>query len=134
MLYNSGTELKLIDVQITEAIRRYGISDKTTSVLVVHISDAGLSSSAVQEKLIRVVDGTLLPLASLQDFTDWTRIKKVSCYQTISMQRGLRINIHQYYKLDQEKALIAARDDLSKQHAVIDNIVVSSVAMKSVMG
>ncbi|KAK0226974.1 kinase binding protein CGI-121-domain-containing protein [Armillaria nabsnona] len=100
---------------ITEAIRRYGISDKTTSVLVVHISDAGLSSSAVQEKLIRVVDGTLLPLASLQDFTDWTRIKK-------------------YYKLDQEKALIATRDDLSKQHAVIDNIVVSSVAMKSVMG
>ncbi|PBL01808.1 hypothetical protein ARMGADRAFT_1023222 [Armillaria gallica] len=104
MLYNSGTELKLIDVQITEAIRRYGISDKTTSVLVVHISDAGLSSSAVQEKLIRVVDGTLLPLASLPDFTDWTRIKK-------------------YYKLDQEKALIATKDDPSKQHAVIDNIV-----------
>ncbi|KAK0191588.1 kinase binding protein CGI-121-domain-containing protein [Armillaria mellea] len=99
---------------ITEAIRRYGISDKTTSVLVVHISDIG-QSSAVQEKLARVVDGTLLPLASLQNFTDWTRIKK-------------------YHKLDQEKAVIVTKDDLSKQHAVIDNIVVSSVAMKSVMG
>ncbi|KAK0479913.1 CGI-121-domain-containing protein [Armillaria luteobubalina] len=100
---------------ITEAIRRYGISDKTTSVFVVHISDAGLSSSAVQEKLTRVVDGTLLPLTSLQNFTDWTRIKK-------------------YHRLDQEKALIATKDDLSNQHAVINNIVVSSVAMKSVMG
>ncbi|KAG7446146.1 uncharacterized protein BT62DRAFT_932512 [Guyanagaster necrorhizus] len=57
----------------------------------------------------------MLPLSSLQNFTDWTTIKK-------------------YYKLDQEKALIATRDDLSKQHAVIDDIVVSSVAMKSVMG
>ncbi len=39
----------------------------------------------------------------------------------------------QYYKLNAEPALVSLKEDISKQHAVIDNIVVSSVAMKSVM-
>ncbi|KAF9048293.1 CGI-121-domain-containing protein [Hymenopellis radicata] len=99
---------------ITEAIRRYGISDDTKALLVVHICDKSISSAQVQSKLDKVIDGTLVPLDSLQNLTDWSRIQK-------------------YYKLNAEPVLVSLKGDLSKQHAVIDNIVVSSVAMKSVM-
>ena len=39
----------------------------------------------------------------------------------------------QYHKLDNEPAIRLAQHDLLKERHVIDNIVTSSVAMKSVM-
>ena len=39
----------------------------------------------------------------------------------------------QYNKLNNEAALQAAGTDVSRQHAIIDEIVTSSVAMKSVV-
>lgn len=40
----------------------------------------------------------------------------------------------QYYKLNDEAAIKALNADIPNQHALIDNIIVSAVAMKSVMG
>ena len=40
----------------------------------------------------------------------------------------------QYHKLNAEPAIKEAACDRGREHAIIDNIVVSSVAMKSVMG
>lgn len=39
----------------------------------------------------------------------------------------------QYYKLNSEPAVKETGNDANREHAVIDNIVISSVAMKSVM-
>jgi hypothetical protein len=39
----------------------------------------------------------------------------------------------QYHKLNTEPAIKEAVDDPGREHAIVDNIVVSTVAMKSVM-
>ncbi|KIY69039.1 CGI-121-domain-containing protein [Cylindrobasidium torrendii FP15055 ss-10] len=100
---------------ITEAIRRYGISDSTKSLLVVHIAPKSQSAEDLKAKLQRIVDGTLVPASTLAGITDWAKVKK-------------------YYKLNNDPALTATKTDEEEQHAVIDNIVTSSVAMKSVTG
>ncbi|KAF8920718.1 kinase binding protein CGI-121-domain-containing protein [Mucidula mucida] len=81
---------------ITEAIRRYGISDDTKALLVVHICDKSTPSAQVQSKLDKVIDGTLVPLESLQNLTDWSRIQK-------------------YYKLNAEPALFCGHE---KRHGL----------------
>ncbi|THV07436.1 CGI-121-domain-containing protein [Dendrothele bispora CBS 962.96] len=96
---------------ITEAIRRYGVSDSTKSLLIAHITDKSKSSSAIEEKLNKVVDGTMVSFKELDAITDWDRIKK-------------------YYKLEKESKEKGA---IQSQRSFIDNVVVSSVAMKTVM-
>ncbi|KIY45147.1 CGI-121-domain-containing protein [Fistulina hepatica ATCC 64428] len=89
---------------ISEALRRYGVSDTTTALLVVRIcgrSDVGANAMRMQAEA--VVQGDLVPLSHLAELTDWA-----------------------YHKLNNEPSV---GDD----HAVIDNIVVSTVAVKSVM-
>ncbi|KAJ6620735.1 kinase binding protein CGI-121-domain-containing protein [Mycena sp. CBHHK59/15] len=83
---------------ISEAMRRYGVSDTTTSLIVVRVAD-------IQKKMDIIVKGNKSPFTALQTLTDWPAIKK-------------------YHKLGNEVAI---------NRAVINNIVVSSVAMKSVM-
>ncbi|KAI0759741.1 CGI-121-domain-containing protein [Trametes elegans] len=97
---------------ISEAIRRYGVSDGTTSLIVVRVTSPGLKDV---EKLMRsVVEGTLSPLEELSRITDWASIKK-------------------YYKLNGEPAVQEASKDPAREHFIVDEIVTSSVAMKSVM-
>ncbi|KAI0640525.1 CGI-121-domain-containing protein [Trametes meyenii] len=97
---------------ITEAIRRYGVADATTSLIVVRITSPGLDN--VEERMGAVVDGTLSSLGQLADITDWASIKK-------------------YYKLNGEPAVKEAAKDPRREKTIIDEIVTSSVAMKSVM-
>ncbi|KAF5367375.1 hypothetical protein D9758_003699 [Tetrapyrgos nigripes] len=96
---------------ITEAIRRYGVSDTTKSLLVVHITNQSLSLESVEKKMKGIVSGDMLPFGELGGITDWDRVKK-------------------YYKLDKE---VKDRGDAIAQRAFTDNVVISSVAMKSVM-
>ncbi|KZT21228.1 CGI-121-domain-containing protein [Neolentinus lepideus HHB14362 ss-1] len=98
---------------ISEAIRRYGVSDGCTSLLVIRIDSSELQD--VEAKMGSVVSGQLVPLTQLGTLTDWAAVKK-------------------YHKLNQEAAIKAASGDIQKEHDVVDNIVVSSVAIKSVMG
>ncbi|KAF8806962.1 CGI-121-domain-containing protein [Phlegmacium glaucopus] len=94
---------------ITEAIRRYGISKGNVDVIVVKIGSSELSPAAVEGNMKEVIDGTIVPLLELENVTDWSSVKK-------------------YHKLNGEAAIKG-----SKEREIIDNIVVSSVAMKSVM-
>ncbi|KAF9076693.1 kinase binding protein CGI-121-domain-containing protein [Rhodocollybia butyracea] len=94
---------------ITEAIRRYGVSDKSESLLVVQITDSSASVSDVEIKMKEVVDGTVVPFGELATITEWDRVKK-------------------YHKLDKE-----VRGKGEETRSFIDNIVISSVAMKSVI-
>jgi len=94
---------------ITEAIRRYGISKGNVDVIGVKIGSSKLSPAEVEGKMKEVIDGTLVPLVELGDVTDWSAVKK-------------------YHKLNGEAAIKGSRE-----HEIIDNIVVSSVAMKSIM-
>ncbi len=63
--------------QITEAIRRYGVSALLTDLLVVRIDSPKLTQNSAQEKMSKTVKGDLVPLSELKDVTDWTTIKKV---------------------------------------------------------
>ena len=60
--------------QISEAIRRYGLADNTSSLIVVRITSPDLGS--VKELMSSVVSGTLSPLEELSNITDWASVKK----------------------------------------------------------
>ncbi|KAF8351741.1 CGI-121-domain-containing protein [Amanita rubescens] len=105
---------------ISEAIRRYGLpsnsssnsnSSDSTALLVVRVCGSELSVAEAQEKMARVVQGTLVPLDTLGSLTDWATIKK-------------------YHKLNNE-SWTKNISDVGERQAV-DNIVISTVAMKSV--
>lgn len=63
-------------LQITEALRRYGVSDSSTSLFVVRVASPDLPD--VPEKMHAVVNGTIVSLSDLSTLTDWAAIKKVS--------------------------------------------------------
>ncbi|EIW62280.1 CGI-121-domain-containing protein [Trametes versicolor FP-101664 SS1] len=100
---------------ITEAIRRYGVADATKSLIVVRICSPDLDREDVKGQMQKVVEGTLVSLEELSNITDWASIKK-------------------YYKLNGEAAVKAAAKDAARERAIVNEIVTSSVAMKSVMG
>ncbi|KAH9853321.1 CGI-121-domain-containing protein [Lenzites betulinus] len=98
---------------ITEAIRRYGVSDASTALIVVRISSPDLED--VETQMNAVVEGTLVPLDDLAQITDWASVKK-------------------YYKLNGEPTVKEAAKDPIRERKIVNEIVTSSVAMKSVMG
>ncbi|RDX44704.1 CGI-121-domain-containing protein [Lentinus brumalis] len=97
---------------ISEAIRRYGVADTTAALIVVRICSPELEN--VEQLMRTVVSGKLSPLDGLADITDWSSVKK-------------------YYKLNGEPALKAVAKDPARERALVEEIVTSSVAMKSVM-
>ncbi|KAJ7725362.1 kinase binding protein CGI-121-domain-containing protein [Mycena metata] len=100
---------------ISEAMRRYGVSDTTTALIVVRICGPELSAEHVERDMDAVVKGTKVSFAHLKELTDWAAVKK-------------------YYKLANEVGIRDAKNDAEREHVLVDGIVVSSVAMKSVMG
>lgn len=66
--------------QITEALRRYGVSDGTTSLFVVRVASPELQD--VQSKMLAVVDGVISPLSKLASLTDWSAIRKVRAHSS----------------------------------------------------
>ncbi|KIK93849.1 hypothetical protein PAXRUDRAFT_33830 [Paxillus rubicundulus Ve08.2h10] len=97
---------------ITEAIRRYGVSDTSTDLIVVCVATSDIPD--VSQKMRDVVEGELDSLANVFQLTDWSSVKK-------------------HYKLNTEVAVKDAAGDATKERTVVDSIVVSSVAMKSAM-
>jgi len=61
------------------------------------------------------VHGVLTPLNALMDITDWSSVRK-------------------YYKLNTEPAVAALEKDSTMQKAVVNELVTSFVAMKTVSG
>jgi len=86
------------------------------------------SPVAVEVKMKEVIDGTLEPLAELENVTDWSSIKKVYVVNFCPFKSLFTYFFLKYHKLNGEAAIKG-----SKEREIIDNIVVSSVAMKSVM-
>ena len=118
--------------QITEAIRRYGVADTTTALIVVRICSPNLQD--IEQRMSVVVSGMLSPLETLADITDWASVKKVC---RVCGQSGMRPGteaILQYHKLNGEPALKAVAKDPARERVMVEEIVTSSVAMKSVMG
>ncbi|KAH9056401.1 CGI-121-domain-containing protein [Lactarius vividus] len=98
---------------ITEALRRYGVSDNSTALFVVRIEP--LTSMDVMSRMSAIVEGTIVPTSALAGLTDWVTVKK-------------------YNKLGGDPFIKEIRNDPAHEHRLIDNIVVSFVAMKSVSG
>ncbi|KAI9466554.1 CGI-121-domain-containing protein [Lactarius psammicola] len=98
---------------ITEALRRYGVTDDCTALFVVRIDP--LASLDVRSRMSAVVEGTLVTMSELAGLTDWVAVKK-------------------YNKLGGDPIIKEIQNDPAREHRLIDNIVVSFVAMKSVSG
>jgi hypothetical protein len=63
------------NLQITEAIKRYGVSDATTALFVVSISP--LDELETEVKMKSVVAGDLVPLGNHARLTNWSVVRKV---------------------------------------------------------
>lgn len=116
-------------MQITEAIRRYGVSDTCTALFVVRVASPDITD--IEDKIHAVVSGTLSSVSDLKRLTDWASVKKVLTLpfrSTICTEMVL-----QYHKLNTEVAVKEAAGDSAREHEIVDNIVISSVAMKSVV-
>ncbi|TDL14659.1 CGI-121-domain-containing protein [Rickenella mellea] len=97
---------------ITEALRRFGISDSSTAIVVARVGPQS-DRSVIEEQMREVIQGRLVPL-DLHNLTDWSAIKK-------------------YYKLNTDPVIVAQGQNLNRQRTTIDELVTSFVAMKSVM-
>ncbi|KAH8824815.1 kinase binding protein CGI-121-domain-containing protein [Flagelloscypha sp. PMI_526] len=99
---------------ISEAIRRYGVSEDTTSLLVIRLDPL---TTSVPEEVHRLMDaavsGQIVPLSQLSEITDWAAVKK-------------------YGKLNTDPAILSTKGSIDLERTVVDKIVTSTVAMKSV--
>jgi EKC/KEOPS complex subunit CGI121/TPRKB len=80
-----------------------------------------------------IVRGHIVPFQALGRMTDWLVIKKVCSDRSLVNTTSKISSSFQHYKLDSELALKEVQGNLDRERFIIDNIVVSSVAMKSVM-
>lgn len=84
--FNMHRDLSIL-LKITEAIRRYGVSDSTTALFVARVTDPKtLSPEDAQVKMDAVVDGKVTAFNALEQLTDWAAVRKVcqplSCFPT----------------------------------------------------
>ncbi|KAF8516673.1 kinase binding protein CGI-121-domain-containing protein, partial [Gautieria morchelliformis] len=98
---------------ISEAIKRFGISDTSQALLVVRVCAPSLTLDDFESKIGLVLKGDLLPLSSLEQITDWTLVRK-------------------YYKLSPDPSVQASLQSQPEHRAYMDQLVISCVAMKSV--
>ena len=80
-----------------------------------------------------VVEGDLIVLDRLKEITDWSSIRKVCQVQGSAHICSSQNDFSQYYKLNNDTAVSALQKNPARQNAVVDELVTSFVAMKSVM-
>lgn len=76
------------------------------------------------------VEGTQMPLSELGGLTDWVAVKKVG--ESCASLACTHFTHLQYNKLNGDPVIRESQNDPTREHHLIDNIVVSLVAMKSV--
>lgn len=77
-----------------------------------------------------VVDGTQVPVSQLSSLTDWVAVKRVGGpFSSPIYAQSMR---WQYNKLNLDPVIREAQNDPTHEHHLIDNIVISLVAMKSI--
>lgn len=62
--------------QITEALRRFGVSDTSVSLIVVRVGPQ-MDAGSVEQQMKGVINGTLTSMEELSGVTDWSALKKV---------------------------------------------------------
>ncbi|OWT36201.1 protein CGI121 [Cryptococcus neoformans] len=110
--HNLHSELLLLlspNNNITDSIRRHGVSDSTTNLAVVKFGKRGDKVEEVYEAMKNVVEGELIGWERVSEGTDWVRVDKI-------------------YKLNELNALKTA-DMIEKKRAAV----VSTVAVKNVI-
>ncbi|CAE6464780.1 unnamed protein product [Rhizoctonia solani] len=107
---------------ISESIKRFGISDSSKSVFVVRVTSPELSVENILGSMKAAIQGEEVPIEALSEITDWPLVCK-------------------YYKVSNDPAVVeltkGSKEESQKfseeAKAAINEIVVSSVAMKNVM-
>ncbi|ODN74024.1 EKC/KEOPS complex subunit CGI121 [Cryptococcus amylolentus CBS 6039] len=110
--HNLHSEILLLlspNNNISDSIRRHGLSEKTTRLAVVKFGKRGQSSEEVWKAMEDVVDGELVGLERVGEGVDWGKVDKV-------------------YKLSELNAL-KTPDVIEKKKAAV----VSTVAVKNVI-
>lgn len=101
----------------------------TTDLIVMHI--ASWEREDVLERMRKVVDGELDLVANIYQVTDWQSVIKAS--DPCSLVPSTWLNVDQDYKIDTDSVYKDFTGGTPEERAIIDNIVISSVAMKSIM-
>jgi len=99
---------------ITEALRRFGISKDTKTLILIQVLNETekVDASRAESSMKDLVKGSLVPLAQISECTDWARVRKV-------------------YKVNEDAVIKGAADERTLRFHV-DAIVTSMVATKTV--
>ncbi|KAG8901426.1 hypothetical protein FRB99_005314 [Tulasnella sp. 403] len=116
---------------ITESIKRFGVSESSTTLIVVRIGNAtpsedesALRSTEAVVKLIEeVVEGEWTSLDALPETTDWSLVQKYYKMQTDPILA----------KFQQKGNTTLSPDSEAMRNKIINEIAISAVAMKSVL-
>jgi EKC/KEOPS complex subunit CGI121/TPRKB len=106
--------------QIGDSIRRFGVSDSSTRLVVVRVADSSkedFSPTTVEALMKSVVEGDLVKLSQLPEFCDRARLRKVDISTTALLRLTRTV---QYYKIPE-----------GMSNELGDEIVVSTVASKA---
>ncbi|CAG7850730.1 SubName: Full=Related to ERG20-Farnesyl-pyrophosphate synthetase {ECO:0000313/EMBL:CCA68513.1} [Serendipita indica DSM 11827] len=114
---------------ISEAIRRFGVTESSTDIVVLRVfKDSEPRSIDVRKDMEKVVEGQIAPLEDLP--TDWAALKKARPSTLLLLLHKL-MSLFQYYKLGSDTALVQA-DSEEAQRRAVDRIVINTIAIKSV--
>lgn len=118
----------LFPFQITDAIKKFGLDPTSSSLVLVKICDLETdinrqASDALHDLALKLVDGQLMPLGDIQTTTtNWKEVRKV-------------------YKLNEDRAIkqldikvMQGTAHAQELHELIDQLVISTVALKTVAG
>jgi len=100
------------NLKITEALRRYGISNTSTDVIVVRIDTTDATALDIESKAKSVIKGRLASLDELSAVTDWNSIKKASFHSVaISGAKLLLVLQAKHRARDQRRRTISSTDN-----------------------
>ena len=83
--------LTLAIQQITEALRRFGVSDQCKDLLVIRIGPPHVRQGEIEQQMKNVVAGELSSMEKLRGVTDWGLVKKASNW---NREKSLGLTYH----------------------------------------
>ncbi|KAG8995770.1 hypothetical protein FRB95_013371 [Tulasnella sp. JGI-2019a] len=120
---------------ISESIKRFGVGNSSTSVIVVRVGDINpldpkgprLSATEITQMMKAVVQGQLTSLDDVPEVTDIPLVKKY--YKLNADPAIVRLGT----KVPRELSATPPRAVLDEERRLVNEIVTSSVAMKTVL-
>lgn len=74
-------------MEISEAIKLFGISDESEELILVHVATSHICN--VQQKMEDIIEGDMVPMSVISESTSWIDVEKASIFRRRSIISSL---------------------------------------------